>query len=207
MPILLATGLLTSLAGFVAQYKLINFYLFPLLAPCIIILALLVAGDRIGAWLCQMPGLFAGISVVLLALISIALVFLHITPALLETTRGEGLSIKDQFLSYPAWKSERAAVITQKVADKCGIVSGNAPDLVVDDVTFGNFRSDTRPVFALYIHPDVVANELRGKLMEFLTQRKSTGWISRCKNLPEELQEYAVRQDDVCCVNFGVIRP
>ncbi len=86
---------------------------------------------------------------------------------------------------------------------ECGLPDDvkDAKHLVLDDVTYGYFYKSQRPYHVLYLVGKWGKATEKG-LVEFLNERKSSGILARCYELPEEYQAISLKRDDFCCLKL-----
>ncbi|MGE7470875.1 hypothetical protein ACQKLX_15630 [Bosea sp. NPDC003192] len=203
--LLLAGALLISLAGQAAHNRSLNFTLIQLLLPLVALFCVLaltpVAETALSArWWMPLRNVVAGFAA---ASALVCLIFL--VPQLIGTAWSKRIFNDQQHHSYSAFNASIRAQSTARLAQACRIVPGQAPGLVIDDVSYATFYRERRPMFATYVNPSLMGAGLKGRLPEFFASHRSSGFIGKCNYLPWELQSVAIRDGENCCVSAEVI--
>jgi hypothetical protein len=204
--LVLASAMLISLAGQAAHNQNFNFTLVELMLPLLALFCVLTLTpfvERAMRFRVWPPMLW---SIIALAVASVLICMATITPRLAAAAASGKIFNEHQHHSYSIWNGKERAASAARLAKACNITPGQAPDLVIDDVSYFTFRRDRRPMFAPYVDPNLTGAALKGRLRRFLVERDSSGFVGKCNYVPWELMSLAIRDGEVCCISRAALR-
>jgi hypothetical protein len=197
----LAFALGLSLVGHMFHYNRFHFTSIELIIPCIVMLGLLTFPAKLPEFISSAFGRKILVTIFLIAIINFCILVINVGPGLVHNTVHYQVTIANQNNSYQtilAWKKYNKI---KELAHKCGILESDVHDLILDDTSYPVFRSYPRPMHAVYVNPNFMGFDLKGKMREFLLKHDSSGYIGKCDYMAPELNDLGVmRQDNMCCL-------
>jgi hypothetical protein len=121
-------------------------------------------------------------------------------PNLLKNARENNYFIVGQKLSAPIFSNENRKDKLHVLANSCDIKINESKRLMIDGVTYLEFKKQKEPINILYISDYGFGVDLEGKVKAFLNKVDSDGVISRCDYIPKELKKNAIEIEGMCCV-------
>lgn len=200
-PALLAAGLLLGFGALFAHARQLNFTIVQLALPMLIVFGLLTLSPWIPRALDSRAAGPAAAALSALVALSVAINLVFIAPQLVGPAFSETFFNDKQHHSYGAWNQQARDDATRRLADRCGIAPGRAPNLLVDDVSYNVFRHDRQPIFAMYVNPGHLGAGIAGRQGAFFRSIRTSGFIGKCNYLWHEFHAIAIRDGDACCVS------
>lgn len=147
---------------------------------------------------------YADLTIVGFALISLAVFFCVNLPSVYKVfKRGDPFAM-GQFISAPVIPADSLVGDIRLLAKKCNLQEG-ASRLVIDQGSYSAFGGLKQPIFSLYISPLNYGKDIKS-LRSFLANLGSSGVVSRCKYLSQELLDLAYQSHDYCCLSGQMLR-